>query len=102
MSAHTAASKIPSLSHIDAKWEEPNLSASAATAVRARSSRGLAAWLSARVAGLQKWRQDNAAAAELARMSDHELMDIGITRSDLSRVFDPSFNQDSRARGIRR
>jgi len=95
MSAHTAAFKTPSLSHIDAKWKEPNPSASAATD-------GLAAWLSAWVAGLQKWLQENAAAAELARMSDHELMDIGITRSDLSRVFDPSFNQDSRARGIRR
>jgi uncharacterized protein YjiS (DUF1127 family) len=32
-------------------------------------------------------------------MSDHELMDIGISRSDLSRVFDPSLNQDLRARG---
>ena len=28
---------------------------------------------------------------ELGRLSDHELADIGLTRGDLPRVFDPSF-----------
>ena len=28
---------------------------------------------------------------ELARLSDHELADIGLTRGDLPRVFDPAF-----------
>jgi uncharacterized protein YjiS (DUF1127 family) len=32
-------------------------------------------------------------------MSNHELMDIGLTRSDLGRVFYPAFNLDLRSRG---
>jgi uncharacterized protein YjiS (DUF1127 family) len=31
-------------------------------------------------------------------MSNYELRDIGLTRSDLSRVFEPEFSQDLRAR----
>ena len=32
-------------------------------------------------------------------MSDYELADIGLTRSDLSRVFKPGFSQDLYQRG---
>ena len=103
MSAQTADSqfsfKLPSLSYIDAKWEEPNLLAPPAAPVR---KRGLGVWLSARVAAFQAWRRDREAAAELAAMSNRELMDIGLTRSDLSRVFDPACNGDLRARGTSR
>jgi uncharacterized protein YjiS (DUF1127 family) len=60
---------------------------------------GLAAWLAAQVTTFQAWRRDREAAAELAAMSNHELMDIGLSRSDLSRVFDPAFNEDLRMRG---
>jgi uncharacterized protein YjiS (DUF1127 family) len=101
MSAHTADShsfKLPSLSYIDAKWEEPNLTAPVVAARRARSSR-VAAWLVGRVEAFRIWRRDREAAAELASMSNYELMDIGLTRSDLSRVFDPAFNEDLRSRG---
>jgi uncharacterized protein YjiS (DUF1127 family) len=98
MSAHTANFQLPSLSYIDAKWEEPNLRAQP-VASRTTRKTGLAAWLSHQVAAFIMWRRDSIAAAELASMSDHELMDIGISRSDLSRVFDPSLNQDLRARG---
>ncbi|MFL5257278.1 MAG: DUF1127 domain-containing protein [Rhodopila sp.] len=100
MSVQTADSqfsfKLPSLSYVDAKWEEPELLAP--TAVPPRKT-GLAAWLAARVATFQAWRRDREAAAELAAMSNHELMDIGLSRSDLSRVFDPAFNEDLRMRG---
>jgi uncharacterized protein YjiS (DUF1127 family) len=100
MSAHTANSdftfKLPSLSYIDAKWEEPNL-----TVQPAAQSGGLAAWLSARVAAFQTWRRNNEAAAELASMSNHELMDIGLSRADLGRVFHAGLNKDLRARGLR-
>jgi uncharacterized protein YjiS (DUF1127 family) len=103
MSAQTADSqfsfKLPSLSYIDAKWEEPELLAPAAAPAR---KTGLAAWLAARVAAFQAWRRDREAAAELAAMSNRELMDIGLTRSDLSRVFDPACNDDLRARGTGR
>jgi hypothetical protein len=32
-------------------------------------------------------------------MSDRQLMDIGICRSDLGRVFDSEYNKDLRERG---
>jgi uncharacterized protein YjiS (DUF1127 family) len=101
MGAHTADShsfKLPSLSYIDAQWEEPNLRAPVAAPNRARTSR-VAAWLAGRVAAFRTWRRDSQAAAELASMSNYELMDIGLTRSDLSRVFDPAYNQDLVTRG---
>jgi len=103
MSAHTANSqfsfKLPSLTYVDAKREEPNLLAPTAAPPR---KTGLAGWLAARVAAFQAWRRDQEAAAELAAMSNHELADIGLSRSDLSRVFDPAFNEDLRARGTSR
>ena len=104
MSAQSANSEftfhLPSLSYIDAKWEEPNLRVSAAEQQRPRPA-GLAARLSGFVAAFVTWRRNRAAAAELATMSDYELMDIGLNRSDLSRVFDPAFNDDLRQRGSR-
>lgn len=103
MGVHTADSQfsfhLPSLSYIDAKWEEPNLRAPVAIPVR---KAGLATWLSRQVAGLIAWRRDSQAASELAGMTDRELLDIGVTRSDLSRTFDPMFNQDLRQRGTYR
>ncbi|MDE2334347.1 MAG: DUF1127 domain-containing protein [Rhodospirillales bacterium] len=44
----------------------------------------LRTWLAAR-------RANEEAVAELARLSDHELADIGLVRSDLLRVSDPGF-----------
>jgi uncharacterized protein YjiS (DUF1127 family) len=90
--------QLPKMSYIDAHWEEPNLQ----TATPGQSSvrqTGLAAWLSRQVAAFAAWRRDSEAAGELAMMSDRELLDIGVSRSDLSRVFDPMFNQDLRNRG---
>jgi uncharacterized protein YjiS (DUF1127 family) len=44
----------------------------------------LRAWIAAR-------RANEEAVNELARLSDHELSDIGLVRSDLLRVSDPEF-----------
>ncbi|HEY4043874.1 MAG TPA: DUF1127 domain-containing protein [Rhodopila sp.] len=97
MSAHTADSqfsfKLPSLSYIDAKWEEPNLLEPSAAPQTTRR-RGLVAWFSRQAAAVSTWRRDRKAALELAAMSDRDLADIGLSRSDVSRVFDPAFNQD--------
>jgi uncharacterized protein YjiS (DUF1127 family) len=97
MSAHTADSqftfRLPSLSYIDAKWEEPALRQVPAAPNPVRNT-GLAAWLSQQVAAFTAWRSNREAALELSRMSDFELADIGLSRSDLVRVFDPAFNQD--------
>ena len=102
MSAHTANSqfvfKLPTMSYIDAKWEEPDLRVRAGTQ-DARKSGGLAAWLSRRLAALRAWRLDRVAATELSIMSDRELLDIGLSRSDISRAFTPFFNADLRHRG---
>jgi uncharacterized protein YjiS (DUF1127 family) len=102
MSAHTADSqfafKLPSLSYIDAKWEEPNLRAPAATAGSVRKG-GLAAWLSRQVSAFVAWRRDSEAAGELSAMSDRELLDIGLSRADVGRVFKPALNEDLRQRG---
>jgi len=102
MSAHLADSnfspRLPSLSYIDASWEEPELRQPARTAP---VSRGFGAWLAARFTGFVAWFRENEAASELASMSERELHDIGLTRSDLNRVFDPELNQDLRERGDR-
>jgi uncharacterized protein YjiS (DUF1127 family) len=103
MSAHTAGSQyafhLPTLSYIDAKREEPNLHAPAGMRQGVRHA-GALAWLSRQVSAFAAWQRDREAAAELARMSDHELMDIGLSRSDLRRVFDGDANQDLRNRGV--
>jgi len=102
MSAHIADSefnfRLPSLSYIDAKWEEPELRAASSQALPA-PARGLAGWLAARIAAFRTWYRNDRAAMELNAMSDYELMDMGLNRSDLDRVFDPAFNEDLRLRG---
>ena len=102
MSVHTADSQftfeLPRMSYIDAKWEEPNLRAPAATPSGVRKG-GLAAWLSRQAAAFVAWRRDSEAAGELSAMSDRELLDIGLSRADVGRVFDPAFNEDLRQRG---
>jgi len=103
MSAHTANSKfsfeLPSMSYIDAKWEEPNLRTPAALPSAVRKG-GLAAWLSRRIASFKAWQLEQEASAELMLMTDRELMDIGLSRSDVPRVFEPEFNADLRRRGV--
>lgn len=48
-----------------------------------------------RVLAAVQWVADlprrRAVLEELGRLSDHELADIGLTRGDLPRVFDPAF-----------
>ena len=103
MSVHTADSKfafqLPSLSYIDAKWEEPNLRTEDVARSNVRRG-GLAAWLSRTVAAFIAWRRESEAARELSSMSDRELMDVGLNRADVGRAFDRNFNADLRQRGV--
>lgn len=55
-------------------------------------------WFHTLLAVFADWRRRRAVMAEMAMMTDRELADIGISRCDLSRVFDPSFAADH-ARG---
>jgi uncharacterized protein YjiS (DUF1127 family) len=101
MSARTANQtfnfQLPTLSYIDAKWEEPNLLAPTDAAVQA-SRTGLVARLAAHYRDWQRTRQ---AKAEFGAMSDYELADLGLSRADVHRVFDPALNQDLVQRGQR-
>jgi uncharacterized protein YjiS (DUF1127 family) len=98
MSAQIADSqyafKLPSLSYVDAKWEEPDLRVSSASPQGARKG-----WWSRQAAAFIAWRRNNQAARELSAMSDRQLADIGLGRSDLVRVFDAAYNQDLGERG---
>ncbi len=79
------AFSLGNLSYIDASYDEQP------TAPLAAPKHSVFAWL-------RQWRQRRQVVAELALMSDRELSDIGLSRADLSRVFDPAFAADH-ARG---
>ena len=54
----------------------------------------IAAWFSARLTTLGDLPRQHREAAELARFSDRELSDIGLTRSDLDNIQSPQFAAD--------
>jgi uncharacterized protein YjiS (DUF1127 family) len=103
MSVHTADSQftfqLPTLSYIDAKWEEPNLRVADVSRSSVRQG-GLAAWLSHKVAAFIAWNRESEAVRELSSMSDRELMDIGLNRTDIGRAFSSDLNADLRQRGV--
>jgi uncharacterized protein YjiS (DUF1127 family) len=43
---------------------------------------------------IAEWQRRRAVMQEMAMMTDHELSDIGLSRADLARVFDPAFAAD--------
>jgi uncharacterized protein YjiS (DUF1127 family) len=88
--------QLPSLSYVDASWEEPNLR----TPATARKP-DAGGWLSRQINKFVAWRRDSEAARELSAMSDRELLDFGLSRGDIGRVFQPAFNEDLRRRGAR-
>ncbi len=51
----------------------------------------IATWFAHLFAKFAEWQRRRAVIQEMAMMSDRELADIGLTRSDLARVFDPDF-----------
>ena len=55
---------------------------------------GVGQWLGAIVAAVSAWRQRQAVLSEMQTMTDRELSDIGLSRADLARVFDPTFARD--------
>jgi uncharacterized protein YjiS (DUF1127 family) len=52
---------------------------------------GFAGWAAGAVQSLLQAMRRRAVLEELGRLSDRELADIGLTRADLPRVFDPAF-----------
>jgi uncharacterized protein YjiS (DUF1127 family) len=88
--------ELPNLSYVHASLEEPSLREAPAFTSRPN---GFGAWLARRFAALSAWRQQQIALGELEMMSEHELADIGLSRSDLPRVFDADHNCDLTQRG---
>jgi uncharacterized protein YjiS (DUF1127 family) len=90
MSVPTAKSQfafeLPNLSYVDASLEEANLRLTAPPS----KPHGLRAW----IAAFRAWRENRIARAELELLSDRELADIGLNRSDVHRVFDTAHNRD--------
>jgi uncharacterized protein YjiS (DUF1127 family) len=86
--------QLPSLSYIDAKWEEPNLIARPEALRDTKTG-----YLSRLMARYRDWRRTQQAMAEFSGMSDYELADLGLSRADVYRVFDPALNQDLQTRG---
>ena len=84
--------ELPSLTYVDTHLEDPVLP----PLPQGTGLRGVPAWL----ARFRAWREQRAALAELEMMSDRELADMGLTRSDLPRVFNRNLNTDLRDRKI--
>lgn len=83
---------LGNLSYIDSSFDE-----GAAPLVKPQD-RGTSTWLARVLARFAEWQRRRAVIAEMATMTDHELADIGLSRADLARVFDPAFAADH-ARG---
>ena len=83
---------LPSLSYIDTSLEEQNTPAIA-------RPHGFTEWLAGRVAAFRTWSAERRALNELSQMSDRELFDVGLNRSDFGRMFNDATNEDLRNRG---
>jgi uncharacterized protein YjiS (DUF1127 family) len=96
MTKSQMAFQLPRLSYIDKSWEEPAVQREQ-SAARPRREQGFASWVAARVRAFSAWRANARALAELNRMTDRELFDVGLSRSDVPRLFDNRYNEDLRA-----
>jgi uncharacterized protein YjiS (DUF1127 family) len=80
-------------SYVDYSYDEPP------ARVIETPKRGIRPWLTGFAAKVVDWQRRRAVMREMAMMTERELADIGLTRSDLPRVFDPVFAADrARAR----
>ena len=59
-----------------------------------------ARWTRALAARLSAYRERRAVLNELTQLSDRDLADIGLSRADLHRVFEPEFAQARRVGGM--
>ena len=84
---------LGNLSYIDSTYDE-----GAAPLVKPQDRR-TSTWLPRLLARLAEWQRRRTVIAEMATMTDHELADIGLSRADLGRVFDPSFAAEHARRG---
>ena len=83
---------LGNLTYIDSSYDE------GAAPIVKPEPHGFGAWLAGRGRAIAAWFERQSTMDRMARMSDRELSDIGLTRAELPRVFDPAFATD-RARG---
>ena len=76
------------LSYVDYSYDEPPV-----TTVEA-PAHGIGHWLGRIVAAFAGWRRRQATLREMDLLTERELSDIGLSRSDVPRVFDPAFAAD--------
>jgi uncharacterized protein YjiS (DUF1127 family) len=75
---------LGNLSYINSAYDEPYVSAKPL-------DRRISVWVARLVSMFREWRHRRAVMQEMSLMTDRELSDIGLSRSDLARVFDPAF-----------
>ena len=86
------AFSLGNMSYIGANYED----APAHPAQEVRQPSG--GWIVRGVRAVREWFRRQAVLHEMEMMTDRELADIGLSRGDLPRVFDPAFAAD-RPRG---
>jgi uncharacterized protein YjiS (DUF1127 family) len=90
MNASTAndqfAFSLGDLTYIDSTYDDE----STASIVRARKHE-ITRWFGCLLDRAAKWQRRGAVMQEMAMMTDRELSDIGLSRADIGRVFDPTF-----------
>lgn len=72
----------------------------ALAALLGRAARAVGRTLATIAQTLVTWPQRRAAYESLRRLGDRELADIGLTRADIARVFDPDFTVPARAANV--
>jgi uncharacterized protein YjiS (DUF1127 family) len=82
---------LGSLTYIDSAYDED----APASIVVGRKD-GDIGWLNRLLSRVAEWQYRRAVIQEMTMMSDHELSDIGLSRADLGRIFDPSFAADQK------
>jgi uncharacterized protein YjiS (DUF1127 family) len=84
---------LGNLSYVDSSYDDAPVYAPA------QQKGGLRTWIGLGISAFVEWRRRQETLREMEMLSDHELADIGLTRADLPRVFDPAFAAD-RPRGM--
>jgi uncharacterized protein YjiS (DUF1127 family) len=96
-SKHELAFKLPAMMSYHATWDDADYE----PVIPVRRHRS---WLRARFTwareAIARYRERQGVRAELASMTDRELADIGMSRYDISRVFDPEFAREHASRGF--
>jgi uncharacterized protein YjiS (DUF1127 family) len=77
--------KLGNMSYVDYSYDEPTAT------VASTPKHGVGHWFVRAMGAVAQWRRRQTVMRELEMLTEHELADIGLTRADLPRVFDPAF-----------